>query len=68
MSFDRFRAMASSTARNCLSNSSRRVVFFEEADEFGWLELFDDAAGALASDASGGERFFGASAEIKQSV
>lgn len=56
--------MASSTARNCFSNSSRRVVFFEEAlaDGFGWLALLADAAGALASDASGGERFFGASA------
>lgn len=26
---DRFRAIASSTARNCFNNSSRRVVFFE---------------------------------------
>lgn len=51
--------MASSTARNCLSNSSLLVVFFDEfAAELAEFELFDDGAGAFASELSLGARFF----------
>lgn len=61
MSLDRLRAMASSTARNCLRSSSRRVVFFELAeDEFDLLELFP--ASIDFPSFGGGERFFDASA------
>lgn len=57
--------MASSTARNCLSNSSLLVVFFDEfAAELAEFELFDDAAGVFASELSLGVRFFVPSPEI----
>lgn len=53
--------MASSTARNCLRSSSRRVVFFEFADdEFDLLELLP--ASTNLPSIGGGERFFDASA------
>lgn len=56
--------MASSTARNCFKSSSRRVVFFELADdEFDLLELF--AASIDLPSMGGGERFFDASAAIE---
>lgn len=56
--------MASSTARNCLRSSSRRVVFFEFAnDEFDLLELFP--ASTDLPSIGGGERFFEASANKK---
>lgn len=60
--FCRFRAIASSTARNCFNSSSRRVVFFEldelpaalfAADETDWLTPWpaeDEAAAAEADD------------------
>lgn len=60
----RFRAMASSTARNCLSSSSLRVFLPFADDEFAWLELFDNGADAFTSD-SCGERFLAASAAWK---
>lgn len=46
MSFERLRAIASSTALSCFSSSSRRVLFFELADE------------PVLPSLSAGDRFF----------
>lgn len=66
--FCRFRAIASSTARSCFKSSSRRVVFFEFADDEDWVcavEL-DDGGKFTADDDDllstwAGDRFFSAS-------
>lgn len=71
-SLERFLAIASSTARNCFSSSSRRVDFFalaaddDEDDEFVLLELFAalSLAPLLAPDDAGGERFLAAASTI----
>lgn len=58
--FDLFRAIASSTARNCFNNSSRRVVFDDDDD---------DALAAVPPDGlsgiAAGERFFDVSTKLK---
>ncbi len=59
--FDLFRAIASSTARNCFNNSSRRVVFDDD----------DDALAVVPPDAltsAAGERFFDVSTELKKKL
>lgn len=63
--FERFRAIASSTARSCFRSSSLRVDFFAFApddEEFDLLELFEAASAPplLDPDCAGGERFFAA--------
>lgn len=67
-SFERFRAIASSTARNCFSSSSRRVDFFafaDDDDEFDF-ELFVvlSAPALLDPDCAGGDRFLAAASTI----
>lgn len=66
---ERFRAIASSTARSCFNSSSRRVDFFalfaDDDDELDLLELFVAfSAEALLLDAAGGDRFFVAASTI----
>lgn len=71
-SFERFLAIASSTARNCFSSSSRLVDFFafaadeDDDDEFALLELFAifSAAPLFVPDDAGGERFLAAASTI----
>lgn len=74
-SLERFLAMASSTARNCFSSSSRRVDFFalaaddDDDDEFALLELLAALSAALPllgprSDDAGGDRFLAAASTI----
>lgn len=71
-SFERFRAIASSTARSCFSSSSRRVDFFaftaddDDDDEFVLPELFAifSAATLLVPDDVGGERFLAAASTV----
>lgn len=60
-SFERFLAIASSTARNCFRSSSRRVDFDDDDDEFALAELFAlSAAPLFVPDDAGGERFLAA--------
>lgn len=66
-SFERFLAIASSTARNCFSSSSRRVDFFafaaddDDDEEFAFVELFALSGAPLSfPDVAGGERFLAA--------
>lgn len=66
---ERFRAIASSTARSCFKSSSRRVDFFalfaDDDDELDLLELFVAfSAEVLLLDAAGGDRFFVAASTI----
>lgn len=54
--FDRFLAMASSTALNCFNNSSRRVVFDEDDDDALAVAVVPDDG--FVSGRTTGERFF----------
>lgn len=72
-SFERFRAIASSTARNCFRSSSRRVDFFafaaddDDDDEFALVELFAlSAAPLFVPDDAGGERFLAAASDASK--
>lgn len=66
---ERFRAIASSTARSCFNSSSRRVDFLafvaDDDDELDLLELFVALSAAdLLLDVAGGDRFFVADSTI----
>lgn len=67
---ERFLAIASSTALSCFSNSSRRVVFFDDEEfEFAAAGMFDEAV--LADDstsAANGDGFFFVSTFLLEEV